>query len=282
MNYLILGLQQTGKAIRKHQIAFVLLLVLQLFFFVSFGYVALSYQMKIFEDVQTMTTFLQELNLDAEKVQVGVPFLNDVAPIYKSYASLIENAQRMILLLAALFLFLNGLLWVISHSLLEPAPESWKKKFRRGVSQWLKLAASSAILFVPFALGYYFSFKYLLLTQGTSEELILVVQILGYLSLIIYYFLLVAFAQINQDSWKLFAKKVYEISIKKIYLVLPVLAANTAAIGLSGYLLKISLDYENSFLFIVAATFLFLLAVVAARIYFIASLQELNHEKSNR
>jgi len=133
MNYIARAFQHTYKTITKHWLLVGVLILLQLGLFISVGYVGLSYQMKIFENIQGILDPIQSANYNATSLQEGGLFTTEYAKVYENYNSLVGNVKELGVWLAGLFLVGNGILWVGTSDALYLGTRSWKKR----VQWWL-------------------------------------------------------------------------------------------------------------------------------------------------
>ena len=101
-------------------------------------------------------TSLQGVNLDAESIQAGAPFLENIGVVYSAYNSLMRNAIELGIILVLLFLVVNGAIWLGAHYLINPLSGNWKDKSKLLAKQWLKYVASAVVILIPFFIAAYF------------------------------------------------------------------------------------------------------------------------------
>ena len=94
--------------------------------------------------------------------------------------------------------------------------------------------------------------------------------------LLVYFLLQIIFAFISTASWKELWKELL-ICLKKIQVVLLVLAINLAVMSAAMGILLWVMNYDNLVLLTFASVFI-VVAVVFTRLFWIAALQELTHE----
>src|SRR3989344_3598902 len=271
MNYFKRALTHTLHSIRKRKGLFILLLALQVIFVISIIAVAIYFQLKIFEEAKGIMEPLQNANYDANSIEEGTPFTEEMLSIYQSYASLKHNVMVLLAWLLALFLCLNSGIWILSHSLLGNL--DWKKWKDVG-KMWVKNAVSTLVLGGSFFIISYF----LLLNTIRAEDTELFARtatILQYSLVVIYYFLLAALAVSHQHSWKGFVRKIYDISIKNLRKTLPVLLLVISVLLAAGYLVYYSVNNDQAFIVLALTSFFFIVSVVMTRLFWIEALNEL-------
>ena len=118
INYLQRGLTRTFKAIKEHWLLAILLVFLQLVLIMGSGAVIFYYQIQLINDTQGIINPLQNANYDSKTLEAGQPFSNDLISVYNSYQSLIHNLIIFLLILTAIFIFVQGAIWVVSNFML--------------------------------------------------------------------------------------------------------------------------------------------------------------------
>lgn len=277
MRFLQKGIFRVVQQVKKHPFWFIGLMVLQFAFLVLLGYVVLTYQVKIFEEANVIITTLQSAQVDAEKIQAGEPFLEDMTALYRSYQNMIFTAMMLALILSLLFLFFQGGLWLGTQALLstEKSMAAWRQ-------QWLKFCAVTLGLFGPYFLICYAIIKAFISNGGNPELFADLLKLLAVLLGMVYYVALVGFALLPQRTWKEFWAAGYYLFRHKIAQALFVFVINAAVIALALYFLWLSLQYEQYFSIIVLATVFLIIAGVLCRLFWIAALQELHNERHYR
>lgn len=288
--YLYDSLRRTGKGISEHKGLFLIILALQLALLLSLGFIGLSYQVKFFQDAQVIMTTIQGANFDAEQIKAGAPFLENFNELYQSYRSLIVNVIYFCGWMAFMFLLPQALLWILVQQLLMEK-HSWKNMLLSWGKMWLKYTATAIVLFTPFLIaGYYFLRS--LFTLGLEPESFgKILQWVLIFGGVIYYFFMAAEAVMHEHSWKEFCKKWYMVSIRKIYLTLPVLLINIMLIALGVYLMWLVLFGSENFFMIIVLSIVMLVILVLTKIFWCACLREIagehgkehgkEHEKSH-
>jgi len=277
MNYLKRGFSKSVKAIEKREGLFVLLVLSQLVFVISLIALSIYFQVKIFEDAQGIIEPLQDANYDANSIEEGKPFTKDMLNIYRSYTSMKHNVIVFLTWLFFLYIVLNGGVWIMTHGLLN----NFNLKDHTQILQvWIKHTASVVLILGPFLIiSYYLLIS--MLRMEAAESFSNTANILQYALLALYYFILVAFALTCTRSWKGFPRKVYDLSIKKIFSNFSVLFVNLIILSILGYFVYFTVNNEKTFSLLVLSSILFIIGLVTTRIFWVASLREIQHEKDN-
>lgn len=276
MNYINTGLKKTLNAIKKNKGLFLIIVLLQIIFVTSLVLVGTNYQGKILENAQKIIEPLQNSNLDAESIKAGNPFTTEIALVYENYNSMMKNITILMGWLLVILGLLNGLIWILSHQLLK------KRNLKGHLKIWLKLIISSTII-----MGVFISISYAILISilridPPLNSLLFVIQVLSYIFILFYYFQLISFALVDLP-WKLFVKKWFLISIKKVHQSLLILLINLVLIFLTVLSIYFTVNYEKSVTLLLFTGILFVGILVLTRIFWIASIQALveKHEKNH-
>ena len=280
MNYLKRGLHNTLNSIKKHKVLFLLIILLQIIFVVSSLWLGSLYLLKILENTQGIIGPLENANYDSQKIEQGEAFTPDYAAIYNSYQSMLKNVIIFAAGMAALFLLLNGSIWLLSHWVLQEK-RSWKLRFKESLQFLLKAWASIFILFGPFKIiSYYVLLHFIRISQSFSN-VALVLKILLIASLVIYYFLLVALAAAPILSWKQFAKMWVHASVTQFRKTVVLFLSIMLALFVSLAALYWAIEYEKSAALLLWLGMACIVMIGVIRIFWIATIQEIEHETSH-
>ena len=268
------------------------------------GAVIFYYQIQLINDTQGIINPLQNANYDSKTLEAGQPFSNDLISVYNSYQSLIHNLIIFLLILTAIFIFVQGAIWVVSNFMLmdktkerkevhevrsEKKSETKQIKFYHQFytackpifSQWLKFAASSLAVLIPFALISYHILKTMIGLEYSVDTVSSYAQIIVYIFAAIYYFLLVAYAFISVVTWKQFVRYFYLAGLKRIYKSALIFIINNLIIGLGFYLIYVLINYDQYFTYLILVSILLYLMIIISRLFWIACLQEIVHEEDH-
>lgn len=275
MNYLQESFQKALTAIRDHKVWFSGLLALQLIFLVSFLFLALIYQAQVLQQAQGVFQSVQGANFDPNALQEGQPFLENALALSQSYHDLLRNILEMGLVLAGLFLLLDGILWISSHSLLQREKIAWKEKAKIWGKQWLKFMLSFVMVYGFIGGLGYVLFKLLIAQQVEVDFFGTIFKIIFYFFLTIQVLLLMAFALISAPSWREFLRQLIMISIKKFHHTLLILIINAFLLGGDLYFIYWSMDTQQPFYLLALFSLLLVLLMVLTRLFWIAGIQEI-------
>ena len=280
MQYLNGGFQRVIEAVKKHPLLVMSIFVLQLALLITSMYTALTYQVRIITDAQAIIEPLQNANYNAESIKAGSAFTEDILGIYTAYQSLITNILQLAMWLIGLLLF-NGIIWLISYQILERTTIPWNERIKTFFQGWLRYILTTIAVLGPFLVLSYLLLRTLLVQEIGMTSFTTILTVLMYLFLLLYYFLLVAFAFLGTASWKLFLQKTFTASVKRIHLTMLVLVINAALLFLSLYGVYYFMNNGEIFSLMVMFTLLFIVLMVLTRLFWIACLQELTHEKDH-
>ena len=138
--------------------------------------------------------------------------------------------------------------------------------------------AAAAVILGPFlALSYYILIHFIRLSESFSDVK-LVTGILLSIGVLFYYFFLVALALANTPSWKKFARRWFFFSFQNAAKTAPIFALNLAVLSLSSLALYAAVNYGQSALLLLGTGIVEIAALVLTRIFWTASIYELQNE----
>ena len=212
MDYVRRGLHNTFNSIKKHKLLFTLIVILQILFVASSLALGTQYLIKILEDTQGIIGPLEKANYDSQKIKQGEPFTPDYASIYNSYQSMLKKVFSFFAEMAALFLLLNGSIWLLSHWMFQEKKQ-WKIKIKEGVHFLLKIWVSTFLLLGTFAISSYYILLHFIRISQSFSNIAIVLKSLLIVLFGVYYFFLAALAIAPPSAWKKFAARWVQISI---------------------------------------------------------------------
>lgn len=274
MNYLNRGYNRTKAAIQKHKLLTILLIILQLGLIVSAGIIIFVYQIKIFEDIQNIIEPMSQANFDADSIQEGNPFIEDIGLIYQNYRSLTNNLINFGIWLIALFLIGNGIIWVLAQQLFKPT-----LKLKNLVQRWLKYLSAAAVIIGPFFLISYFLLKTMITFGLDVGRFSSTAKILSYIFLLVYFIFALTLPHLDSSSWKTFLKRFLR-SFQEIPKMVPVLIINVGLILGSLGLIYYLMNYWQSFPLTILAAVLFVLVMALSKLFWIGSLKEIVYDRN--
>src|SRR3989338_2307729 len=148
-------------AIRNQKLLFIILFLTQLLVIIFFSYIAITYQLKILNDAQTIATSIQNANFNSEELQAGNAFLNSPASLLQTYNSLKQNILHMTLWFMALFIVGQGFIWYLSQRLLHQKPFT-KAEMRNFILRFFISTTTVALIFL--------GLSYFLISQAFTIE----------------------------------------------------------------------------------------------------------------
>jgi hypothetical protein len=285
MNYLRRGLQKTVHSIKKRKLLFIFLILLQIGLLVLLYLVSIPSLLQILKDTQGVIQPLEQANYDSQQIEQGQPFTPDAGAIYKSYQSMVRNVMIIAAWMLVLLLLVNGSIWLLSHWLLQEK-KNWKNYLKEVPLFYLKACAAALLLFVPFTIGSYYALIYYIRLSDSFSQVLFMIKLLLGVKVLLYYFLLVALAAALTPSWKEFAKKVFTLSISKAGKTFLLFLINGAILGfffavLYGaveYAVTMNADSLTIVIGLLALGLLLMVTMVLTRLFWIATVQEIEKE----
>ena len=128
MNYLTKGLAKTIQSIKEHKLLFIFLIVLEIILLILSAYIIIFYQVQILTNLKNIIEPIENANYNETTLQQGQPFTQDLFKIYSNYNLLIKNILYLFSALFLIFFFLNSLIWVCTHLLLEPKKQPTERR----------------------------------------------------------------------------------------------------------------------------------------------------------
>ena len=281
MSYLKKGLVNTLNSIKKHKLLFALLVLLQIIFVVSSLWLGTHYVLKILADTQGVIGPLEQANYDSQKLEQGMPFTPDYASIYNSYQSMLKNIAAFAGEMLAMYLVLNGSIWLLSHRMFQDKKQgkpNHKETAKKTIQFFLKAWSGVLVLFTPFVIiSYYVLIHYIRLSDSFASVL-LVIKILLVVKLSLYYILLAAFAAARAPSWKNFAEKTIRLSISNAQKTFPLFILIAAVLLAFFATLYAAIEYTESVALLLITGALTIIIIVLTRLFWIAGVQEIESE----
>lgn len=270
MHFLHEGWKQTQQGIRQHPWLLVIIVVVQICLVAATGFTALTYQVKILQNAQNIIEPLQNANYNADNINAGQPFLEDLQKVYANYQDLINNLISLLIWLSVIFLTVNGLLWVLSHRVLG------MKGITSILHAWAQYILASVLLLGAVAVLSYYVLRGFLTFESDPAIITSTVKQLVYVLLAVYYLLLVAFAFISR-GWKEWIAAAFRTGILRIHKTVVVLLINFIVLGGNLYLIYYAAMNNLHFSLVLLFSLTFLVLLVLTRLFWIACLQQIAH-----
>ncbi len=273
MNFVTKNIKETFQCITKHKKIFIILLLLQIFIFTLFALVTFNYALKIISNLEIITQSTQ-----ADKIsQNSQQQLQNTLALSTQLHLIIQNLIYLSLSLPIIFLIGNGLLWSLSHQLINQTNNNqikWKQFFKNILHHWLKFITTTLILFSPFLIIAYYIITNSITQSIAPETFGLILKILIASSGVVYFFLLITYAQIHEHSWKKYMQQTI-ITFKKIHYILTTLTINLIILASTLYTTYLTVTIPNLETLSIILTFLFIILLVITRLFWIVSLKNI-------
>lgn len=234
-------------------------MVLQFLLVGSLLYTIFTYQTRLLEDATALLESQPEQLVESSSSQDSMQVL---LQLYQHYQNLLHNALLLLSWLAGILLVGEGILWWLSHYLLDETTNQG----RIIIKYILKYLVSVLVLLLPGIIGSYYSLKMLVVKQ-MPELLGSTLRDMGIVFLVSSYLLLVALALLPTTSWKEFVHKWWRTAIS-LHKTIPVLLINVIIMG--GILAL--LLWKMWFWLIIPL----LVLIPLLRLWWIGSMQEIN------
>ena len=266
------GLKKSwGEAVRvvkKHRLLFLLLIFIQLIFIILVAVIGITYQIRIYENIQGIIGPLEKADYDATALGEGYLFMEgmieEVAAITNSYKEMISNIFKMLSWMMACFLFFEGLGWSLAHHFYS----------KRGLLRpWGRFILASLSFLLPVGV-----LSYIVLKSTMGLDLALfswTVRIIYLIFLVAAYFMAICFSLLDLPTKTLF-KKMYLVGISGLPWFLVGIALVLSAVLFSLFLIYLSIQS----LFLMILTVLLLVSVLAgSKLYLISLAKEMIKER---
>ena len=276
MNPLRKSFFDTIQIIRKNKLMFIGLIIIQLIFLVSIFFVAVTYQIKIYSDLNNVITPLQSANLNATALEAGQPFLPDMsqnlALMIKSYNQMISSIFEMLFLILGCFLLFNGCLWSVINFMVKSKSSNPLNTLKLISNNWKNFIAVSLVFIVPAGLiSYYVLINLIFDSQLLNSG----IQTIEVILLVIFYFLLVGFSSLDLKLKNIF-KKIFWVGFGQAHWVLLSLL-----IILGLVLLSLMLIYygSNSLFLMTLGAILTILVLLLGKLFLVGVVKGMNQTK---
>lgn len=279
MDYLKRGWSNTFNSITKNKRLFLVLILLQIIFVVSSSALGAQYLLKILENTQGIIGPLENANYDSQKIEQGEPFTPDYASIYHSYQSMLKNVFSFLAWMTVLCLLLNGSIWLFSHWMFQEQKQ-WKLRMKAGLQFLVKAWVSAFLLLGSFAIISYFVLLHFVRVSQSFSNIAIVLKSSLVALVVVYYFLVVALAVAPHSSWKKFIFSWIEISIKRFRKTAITFSLSAIALLLSFSVLYGAIEYGESVILLLLSGLFCMMVINLTRIFWIATIQEIEHETS--
>jgi hypothetical protein len=267
--------KKTLQAIWKRKLLFLIMFVLQLAFLSIFFYIAIIYQIEIFEDIDGITSPIENLDINEENLENPDSWqviMSQYATVNAAYQSLIKNVSLLGIWTILLYFTFNATLWVSANFMLSkgwPKKISLKKKLKLLSKSWLKYFVSTLIMLIPFSVvAYYIAVSVIKIAESLLP---ISVKILMGIFLILIYILLVSYTQLGISSWKNYLKSIVKVAFLRVHYTLLAFLITLLVIILPSFLFYYSTMYWMNFPVMILSAFLIILMLVVTKVFLVAA-----------
>jgi len=258
-------LQSALTSLRRHPWYGLILIVLQISFLLSIGFIGLNYQVKVMENLQTISTIMNSANLDEQQLLEGNAFLEQTLTLYSAYKSLVRSAATLIIGLLLVFILFQAVLWTLSQRLVTGQLHSLK--------QWLtifgKYCLSTILFIIPLLLVSGFLIFLFVRYEFNSSSIGNFSNFFIVFAVILYYFLQITWALLPSTSVRQLPHYWWSFGVCKAYLFFPLIIFLHGFVLLWIYLVYILMSNNSHFLILLLTTIFFILSFLFTRLYFI-------------
>lgn len=257
--------------IKTKKLYLFLILVLQIIATSILSYIIITGSITLAEDLQNLTTPLEELNLEDPNISEQ-EILASGAVMYAAYETLADHIVLYLVYLALLFLTIPGFIWSLSKLVVEeihPKKDSFKQKAMRFLNYYKTFLIISVVTFLPISIITFITGKSMLSSDLSAFSI--AIQILTGVWIVLVVLWLMALLVPRTDDWRSYFKKFklfFPNKLLEFLVVLIIVAIPTAG---STYLLYYSTLIMEHFLLMLLASALFFLSIIFARLLLIIS-----------
>lgn len=265
-NIILNSLKQSFLSIWKNKSLFVLLLILQIVFFIIFSVMNLTYQAKILANIQSITSYLSQQKLDEASatdnlLQQKNLLGEDPLLISRNFKEMVNNFRAYLIYIFTLLIVFISTAWALTHRLFQ--------KFNS--KQFAKIFFKIFVVLL-FYLGLIFLFFFSLLNisvvqLATPSQLLLKYVPFFIFSVILAYFMFVSLSLSHYTELKNIVQKTLSIGIRKIHYILAVYLINIFLFITSMILLYYFI--EKNLLILILSLMLMIFSFVFGRIFMV-------------
>jgi len=273
-NIILNSLKESFSLIWKNKSLFFLLIILQIIFLAAFFYVNLAYQVKILENVKSISDYLSQQKLDDVSVAASIQQQKNILGedpllISRNFNDIRKNFRLYLIYIFLLFTFFISISWAITGKLV------YKINFVATAKNFLKnFIASLAYLGLIFL--FFFSLLNIPLSGVAAESSKLLTKYIPFLifSIVLVYFMFISISLMHNTRLKNIVQKTLMIGIKKAHYILAVYLVNIflffAALSIFYYFI------EGNFFILLLSILLMVFSFVFGRIFMIKVVEKLD------
>jgi hypothetical protein len=282
MNFLAKNFKETIQTILNQKKIFIFLLLLQVIIFIIFSITLFSYSIKIISNFETISQIAQQ----QESTLAQETQLQSALTISTQLSQIIQHLKTLSLILIITYLIGNGLLWSITHRLIDinqtttyKLKQNLKQHLTHHLNQilksWLKFTAITLLVLIPYAIIAYYLVINSIETSLAPESFATLLKTLIAIKLILYTFLLYMYAHLNQPTWKTYLTPSLTF-IKKIHLILISGMINLTLLGIIVYAIYQTTIYSSLETLSIIITFIFIILLVLTRLYWTITIRNID------
>ena len=272
-NILLNSLTQSFSLIWKNKFWFFVLLALEIVFFSAFGYVNISYGTKIVESSKAIDDYLSQQQLDEVSVTENILqqksiLGDDPLSISRNFSEMVRNLRLLLIYSFIVLVLFTSILWAFTYRLIHKI--NIKKSMKNFVNIFIVALFCYGLIF-----AFFYSLSNISLTGAANEGSKLLTKYVPFFifSIILVYFMFVAFSLLNEAKLQDIVQKTLSIGIKKIHYILAAYFINilffAVSIALFGFFLE-----KNLFVLLISIM-LMVFSFVFGRIFLINVVEKL-------
>lgn len=268
------SLKETFLLIINNKLLILALFILQIIFFSVLTVVQINYNVVIAGNLQSMSQYLDNMNLDdeivAEKMAQKEEIL-DMSQIYNNYDVIIKTLKTLVIVTFLLFAVFNGINWAFTDYIIK---RKSTKEFFMYLWKFILLTLLYGSLILVLILAFIkLSFADLMAENGTGFSIIFFILVF-----VVLYFMFISFALVGRADLKDIFKKTFLIGTKKAHIVFLAYLVNLAVVDSLFFILYFAVDM--AFWLLLVVTLLFFFSFILARVFLLVVVDNINKEIS--
>ncbi len=268
-NIISTSLKETFSLVKSNKLLILALFILQIIFFSILTVVQINYNVVIAGNLESMSQFFDNLDLDDETVaekMLQKEDILDTSQLYTNYEGIVETLKKLVIITFLIFAILNGINWAFTDKLI--ARKSTKEFFLY-LWKFILLTLLYGTVILVFLLFFIkISFADLMVESSSGFGYIAFV-----LAFIVLYFMFISFALVGRTELKDVFRKTFSIGFKKAHIIFLTYLINVAVVYLLFFLLYFAVDM--AFWLVLLITILFFFSFILARIFLLLVVDKL-------
>ncbi len=272
-NIILTSLKESFTQIFKNKSLFLLLIILQIIFFIFLSLISSIYIPKIQQNAKLMYDYLNQQKLDEISVTQNILqqkniLGDDPLSLSRYFSEIIKNFRIYLAYIFILSVVFISAIWAASHKLIH------KHSYQKSLNNFSKI-----FIIVFFYLGLMFLFFFSLLNISFTEAALNMTMVLGkyllffFASIILLYFMFISISLADKIELRDIVQKTLGIGIRKIHYLLTIYCINIFFILIS--LILLFYFSETNFLIVFLAIILFVFSFLLGRIFILNVVEKL-------